>query len=265
MPFRKRIISALRPSPASATDSTPSPRVSAARAASRKLRFRRAAVKDASPAPTLKRNCSIALQRIADFAAQDKMERSQLSEASVDRSDAAPDRIVTPIVCAGSTPTNHKHRVNDAYVSFVVPPDWCASHISDCFALFCGPCVGYVRAVHANLASAALLDTARLQVISEVSALSSPVFIAQQEISVDYVSAGGFGKGIATFHHGFDAGAVVFAVCGPYEHRKHLLNAIDELRRTARVLAVPVAGMLTSDLITSHNSYHTADTACRMQ
>ncbi|KAI0557634.1 hypothetical protein FGB62_281g015 [Gracilaria domingensis] len=272
MPMRKRILSALRPvsQRSSSCGTASSPRASDA-SASRKLRHRRSN-NDPAAKPIPKPNRSGALQKIVGFASFDKKQQSQLPQHKLEKGRSqrhvTPDRIVRPIAAGpngSSLCAPHEPRVNDGYVSFVVPSNWCTSHIADCFSLFCGPCVGYVRAVHANLASTALLDTARLQIISEVAALSSPVFISNREISVDYVSAGGFGKGVAAFHHGFDVGAVVFAVCGPYEHRKQLLNAVEELRRTARVLAVPASAMLASDMITSHQSYRTADTNCRMQ
>lgn len=87
------------------------------------------------------------------------------------------------------------NRCNDGCVSFVVPRGWVATRMADCFGLFSDLAVGFVRTTKANEAAQALLQTDRLQVVAEVSAVSSPVFVTDNEIQVDYSSHAGAGKG----------------------------------------------------------------------
>lgn len=266
MAWRRRIVSALQSARTPSSTRSSSVPSAQGKGSSRRLRLRRPK-RDPSPGNGLTRNRSSAHQRIADFAAAQKRTLSDHSQTSSKSLEPPPDRAVAPLApppASLCSDADHK-QVSDGIVSFVVPPQWCSSHITDCFSLFCGPCVGYVRAVHANAAAEALLETARLQVISEVSAVSSPVFVAEREISVDYVTAAGFGRGYAKFEHGFDKGAVVFAVCGPFDFRDRLAGALDSLRHTARVVGVPRSGNVCSDLITSIPSSHPTESVCRVQ
>lgn len=88
-------------------------------------------------------------------------------------------------------------RVTDGFVSFVVPIGWVASRVADCFCLFRDLNVGFVRATPAHGAAGALLETGRLQVVAEVKALSSPVFVGRRSdlIQVRYASFAGAGIG----------------------------------------------------------------------
>lgn len=88
-------------------------------------------------------------------------------------------------------------RVTDGFVSFVVPFGWVASRVCDCFCLFKDLAVGFVRATKANAAAGALLETGRLQVVAEVKAVSSPIFVGRggKVIQVRYASFAGAGIG----------------------------------------------------------------------
>lgn len=156
-------------------------------------------------------------------------------------------------------------RVNDGYVSFVVPTGWKAVLITDCFTLSRGLCIGYVRAVHANLASAALLETHLLQSFSEITALSSPVFVSNNQITVQYSSHGGVGTGVAQFDKGFDNAAIVFGVCGPYHQKHYIQEAIEQLCDTSFVQTAPKADFVRSDFGKSQILHPTINTSCTIQ
>lgn len=82
----------------------------------------------------------------------------------------------------------------DGMVSFIVPPGWVAMKSDDCVLLYSGRCFGYVRSVKANAAAQSLLETERLQVMSNVYAMSSPV-LEGDCASIRYASPLGFGEG----------------------------------------------------------------------
>lgn len=86
-------------------------------------------------------------------------------------------------------------RCNDGYLSFVMPDGWLARRVKDGFMLFNGLAVGFAMAVQARDATKVLLETGRLQVMSEVSALSSPVFVSHEQVRVLYSSFEGAGIG----------------------------------------------------------------------
>lgn len=82
----------------------------------------------------------------------------------------------------------------DGMVSFVVPPGWVAMKSDDCALLYASRCFGYVRSVKANIAAQSLLETERLQVVSHVYALSSPV-LEGNCATIRYASPLGIGEG----------------------------------------------------------------------
>lgn len=110
-----------------------------------------------------------------------------------------------------------------------------AVRVSDGFSILNGMAVGFVRAVAAEDAVHALLETERLQVVSHVSALSSPVF-NNKDLEVRYVAHGGAGLGMAWFT---GSGACVVAVCGPSEVSRVVEQAITDLRKSVVLLEVP--------------------------
>lgn len=84
----------------------------------------------------------------------------------------------------------------DGCLTFVVPPGWIATRTMDSFCLVNNLSLGFVRAVKASNAAEALLETDRLQVMSHVTALSSPVFDENGNFAtVNYLSTMGKGKG----------------------------------------------------------------------
>lgn len=83
---------------------------------------------------------------------------------------------------------------NDGMVSFVVPLGWIAMKSVDCVLLYNGRCFGYVRSVSAIFAAQSLLETERLQVMSHVYTLSSPVLDGLYA-TIQYASPLGIGKG----------------------------------------------------------------------
>lgn len=104
-------------------------------------------------------------------------------------------------------------KVNDGFVGFIVPNGWVASIKEECFYLFNGMSFGYVRSVAPLQAASALLETDRLQIISRVSAVSSPAFadttsgasdsdnqeVGPPYMQIDYSSEVGGGKGYVAF------------------------------------------------------------------
>lgn len=102
-------------------------------------------------------------------------------------------------------------QVNDGFISFTVPDGWTACRKEDCFYLLKGLSVGYVRSVPSTGAANALLETNRLQIVSNVSVRTSPEYGSPRRIcsagkkreevtsspylQVDYSSYFGMGKG----------------------------------------------------------------------
>lgn len=102
-------------------------------------------------------------------------------------------------------------RVNDGFISFIVPEGWVACRKEDCFYLIHGLSVGYVRSVPSPDAASALLETDRLQIVCGISARTSPEFASPRSIQlsrrkgdrvlgspymhIEYYSHFGMGKG----------------------------------------------------------------------
>lgn len=118
----------------------------------------------------------------------------------------------------GGDDVPHGKRVNDGYVSFIVPMGWVASRKQGCVYFFCGMSVGYVRTVRARDAAKALLETERLQLVDQVHALSSPVWEGSigECMKVHFSSHMGTGSGLALFADDVYGGACVMAMCGPW-------------------------------------------------
>lgn len=122
------------------------------------------------------------------------------------RVDAEMGKLIPVGFNAGSA-----ERVNDGYVSFVVPDGWTACRKEDCFYLLKGLSVGYVRSVPSTSAANALMETSRLQIVSNVCARTSPEFGTPRRtrsggkkgeeftdspyMQIDYSSHFGMGKG----------------------------------------------------------------------
>lgn len=87
------------------------------------------------------------------------------------------------------------HHCSDGMISFVVPDKWIATKSMDSFCLSSGRSLGFVRAVNSNCAADALLETDRMQVLSKVIALSSPVLRHDGCATVTYSCHFGAGTG----------------------------------------------------------------------
>lgn len=86
-------------------------------------------------------------------------------------------------------------KCNDGYIQFTVPSGWVANRTTDGFYLLKGTAIGFIRAVKAKHATMAVMNTARLQVMSQISVLTSPSFVSETEAMVKYVSHVGEGVG----------------------------------------------------------------------
>lgn len=128
--------------------------------------------------------------------------------------------------------------LTDGYVSLTVPSAWRAVRAHDAIYLLSGRGVGFVKAVRAVDACQVLLEVGRLSVMSHVVVRSSPVWVGC-EATLEYSLDGGFGIGIARFHNGFEGGAVVFGFCAPMENKKLVMDAVQSVRASARVVKIP--------------------------
>eukprot|EP00177_Eucheuma_denticulatum_P001888 GFKZ01003371.1.p1 GENE.GFKZ01003371.1~~GFKZ01003371.1.p1 ORF type:complete len:307 (+),score=35.38 GFKZ01003371.1:51-923(+) len=129
-------------------------------------------------------------------------------------------------------------RVNDGYVSLIVPSRWVACRKEGCVYFFSGLSVGYVRTVRGTQAAKALLETDRLQLVDHVDALSSPVWEGEVGgcMKVEYSSQLGAGAGLAIFGDKTRAGACVMAMCGPWRDSAFIFQSLQQLRRSVRLI-----------------------------
>lgn len=166
-------------------------------------------------------------------------------------SGTLPGHVALPLSAIQASMPHEVHpgeTCSDGVVSFVVPPGWTATRTMDCFMLVNGLSIGFVRAAPAAGAAEALLEVERLQVMSHVTAMSSPVFEEDENgvfATVAYLSTMGKGRGIATFSDDFKGCACVFALCGPSEAEEMIAQSIRHLRGTVKPPAVPVCAKLT--------------------
>lgn len=113
------------------------------------------------------------------------------------------------------------------------------------------------------MACETLLETAPLQITSEVCATSSPVFIDDDVIHVKYRSHSGFGCGYARLDRAMK-GACVFGVSGPGD----IIACAKELLADMKLVAVPVDMVSCSVKKRVHEEKHDVanqDAACTLQ
>jgi hypothetical protein len=131
--------------------------------------------------------------------------------------------------------------LSDGFVVFTVPDGWDAVRTDRGFRLTCGPCVGFVRAMPTEQASASLCDTSQLAVLDAFDVLSSPVVDANPDLVVLVVEYRhhGAGRGLAIVEPGGRAGAVVMGTSGPEQRANFLRETEQQLLSSACVVKCP--------------------------